>query len=79
MIARFSKNLLVIAAVVIVLQFGGYAAVVESGAGTFRDYSISNLSIVALLTFIWYVFAAQMHLWLHKKEPVPDPNTSKGQ
>lgn len=62
LIGHFAPNLWVVLVAVIALQFGGFIWVVESG-GVFRNYSIVNLAIISCLTFLWYLVAAQFHLW----------------
>ncbi len=67
LIARISRNLWMILAIVIILQASVFVWMVEKEQ-FFASYSILNIAIFVSTTFIWYMVAAQMHLAMSKTE-----------
>ncbi|MBO6813695.1 MAG: hypothetical protein JJ891_02460 [Rhizobiaceae bacterium] len=77
LIGRFLPNLYLVLAAVVILQVGGFVWVVETG-GVFNSYSLVNCAIIATVTFLWFLVAAQFHLWTHSKDPAAGMKKDKG-
>ena len=62
LVGRFSPNLWIVFVAIVALQAGIYVWLVEASA-VFGSYSTASLLLIGCVTFIWYMIAAQFHLW----------------
>ena len=63
LVAKFSPNLWVVMIAILVLQTLGYLWGLN--AGVFFGQSILEIVSILSVTFIWFMIAAQMHLWVN--------------
>jgi hypothetical protein len=61
LIALFAPNFVATFSAIVALQVAGFIAVVET-CGFLSYYLILNIGIVACMTFVGFMIAAQMHL-----------------
>lgn len=65
LVAKFSPNLLVVFIVIFGIQTAGYIWGVS--AGKFPGESILEFISILTIAFIWFIIAAQMHLWVNDR------------